>query len=57
MVVGAPHVERIAAFEAKYDPILIVDAQGVEPSQSVPSACSLFPGGTFKSSSLVTASI
>jgi hypothetical protein len=31
VVIGALHVERISAFEAKYDPILIVDR--VEPSQ------------------------
>ena len=33
MVVGASHVERISAFEAKHDPILIVDSHRVEPSQ------------------------
>jgi hypothetical protein len=30
VIVEAPHVERIGAFEAEYDPILIVDAHGVE---------------------------
>ena len=33
MVVGALHVERVSVFEAKHDPILVVDAQRVEPSQ------------------------
>jgi hypothetical protein len=33
VVVGALDVERISAFEAKYDPILVVDSHGVEPSQ------------------------
>ena len=33
MVVGALHVERISAFEAKHDPILIVDSHRVESSQ------------------------
>ena len=33
MVVGALHVERISTFEAKHDPILIVDSHRVEPSQ------------------------
>jgi hypothetical protein len=33
VIVGALHVERISAFEAKHDPILIVDSHRVEPSQ------------------------
>ena len=33
MAVGAQHVERIAACEAKYDPILIVHSHRVRPSQ------------------------
>jgi hypothetical protein len=33
VVVGALHVERISAFEAKHDPILVVDSYRVEPSQ------------------------
>jgi hypothetical protein len=32
VVVGAPHVERISAFEANHDPILVVDSDRVEPS-------------------------
>jgi hypothetical protein len=33
VVVGALHVERISAFEAQHDPILVVDSHRVEPSQ------------------------
>ena len=33
MVVGALHVEHVSVFEAKHDPILVVDAHRVEPSQ------------------------
>ena len=33
MVVGALHVECVSAFEAKHDPILVVDPHRVEPSQ------------------------
>jgi hypothetical protein len=32
VVVGALHVECISAFEAKHDPILVVDSHGMEPS-------------------------
>ena len=33
MIVSAPHVERVGAFEAEHDSILIVDADGVKLSQ------------------------
>src|SRR5215510_12858841 len=33
VVVGALHVERVSAFKAKHDPILVVDSHRVEPSQ------------------------
>jgi hypothetical protein len=32
VVVGALHVECVSAFEAKHDPILVVDPHRVEPS-------------------------
>jgi hypothetical protein len=32
MIIGAPDVERVGAFEAEHDPILIVHAHSVEPS-------------------------
>jgi hypothetical protein len=33
VIVGAPHVERVSAFEAEHNSILIVHAYGVQPSQ------------------------
>ena len=48
MVVGALHVECIAAFEAKYDPILIVDPHGVEPSQVGAERVQSVPGRHFQ---------
>ena len=33
MIVGAPKLERVCAFEAERDPILIIHANGVQPSQ------------------------
>jgi hypothetical protein len=50
-------VERISAFEAKHDPILVVDSHRVEPSQIGAERVQPVPRGTFKSSGLVTASI
>ncbi len=44
MVVGAPHVERISAFEAKHAPILVVDSQRVEPSQISAERVQSVPG-------------
>jgi hypothetical protein len=32
VIVGAPHVERVSAFKAEHDSILVVHADGVEPS-------------------------
>ena len=32
MIIGAPHVEGVSAFEAEHDLILIVHTQGVQPS-------------------------
>lgn len=32
MIVGAPHVERVSAFEAEHDSIPIVHTHGVQPS-------------------------
>jgi hypothetical protein len=57
VVVGALHVERISAFEPKHDPILVVESHGVEPSQIGAERVQSVAGGTFKSSSFVTASI
>jgi hypothetical protein len=33
MIVGAPHVERVSAFETEHDSVLIVHTHGVQPSQ------------------------
>lgn len=48
MVVGAPHVERIAALKAKYDPILIVGPHCVEPSQIGSERVQSVPGWHFQ---------
>ena len=48
MVVGALHVERISAFEAKHDPILIVDSHCVEPSQISAERMQSVPGRHFQ---------
>lgn len=32
MIVGAPHVERVSAFEAEHDSILVVHTYGAQPS-------------------------
>ena len=32
MIVGAPHIERISAFEAEHDSVLVVHTYGVPPS-------------------------
>jgi len=34
MIVGASHVERVCAFEPERDPVLVVDAHGVETSKA-----------------------
>ena len=44
MIVGAPYVKRVCAFEAKYDPILIVHAYGVQPSQVIAERVQLVAG-------------
>ena len=33
MVIAAAHVERVLALEPKHDPVLVVDANRVKPSQ------------------------
>jgi hypothetical protein len=48
VVIGAPHVERIAAFEAKHDAILVVDSDRVEPSQISPEGVQSAPGRHFQ---------
>ena len=48
MVVGALHVECVSAFEAKHDPILIVDSHGVEPSQTGAERVQSVPGRHFQ---------
>ena len=48
MVVGAQHVERISAFEAKHDPILVVDSHRVEPSQISAERVQSVPGRHFQ---------
>jgi len=32
VVIGAPYIERVAAFETEHDSVLIVHAPGVPPS-------------------------
>jgi hypothetical protein len=32
VIVGAPHVERVSAFETEHDSILVVHTYGVQPS-------------------------
>ena len=44
MVVGAQHVERISALEAKHDAILVVDSHRVEPSQISAERVQSVPG-------------
>jgi hypothetical protein len=44
VVVGALHVERVRAFKAKYDSILIVDSYRVEPSQISAEGVQSVPG-------------
>jgi len=48
VVVGAQHVKRISAFEAKHDPILIVDSHCVEPSQISAERMQSVPGRHFQ---------
>ena len=48
MVVGALHVERISAFEAQRDPILVVDSHRVEPSQISTERVQSVPGRHFQ---------
>lgn len=48
MIVGAQYIERIAAFEAKHDPILIVDSHRVEPSQIGGEGVQSVPGRHFQ---------
>jgi hypothetical protein len=48
VVVGALHVERISAFEAKHDPILVVDSHGVEPSPISAERVQSVPGRHFQ---------
>jgi hypothetical protein len=44
VVIGALHVDRVWAFEAEHDPILIVHAQRVEPSQITAERVQPVPG-------------
>lgn len=48
MIVGTPHVERVCAFEAKHDPMLIVDSYRVEPSQISAERVQSVPGRHFQ---------
>jgi hypothetical protein len=48
VIVGAPHVKRVCAFEAKHDPILVVDSHGVEPSQISAERVQSVPGRHFQ---------
>ena len=48
MVVGALYVERVSAFEAKHDPILVVDSHRVEPSQIGAERVQSVPGRQFQ---------
>jgi len=42
------HVDRVSAFEAKHDPILIVDSYRVEPSQISAEGVQSVPGRYFQ---------
>jgi hypothetical protein len=48
VIVGAPHVERVSAFEAEHDSILIVHAHRVESSQIPAERVQLVPGRYFQ---------
>jgi hypothetical protein len=44
VIVGAPHVERVCASEPKNDPVLVVDAHGVETSKVATERVRPIPG-------------
>jgi hypothetical protein len=48
VIIGASHVECVRAFEAEHDPILIVHAHGVRPSQVSGERVQLVSGWHFQ---------
>ena len=44
VIIGAPHVERVCAFEPEHDPVLIVHAHGVETSKVAAERVQPIPG-------------
>ena len=48
MIVGAPHVQRVRTVEPEHDPILVVHAQGMEPSKVTAQRVQPIPGRHFQ---------
>ena len=48
MIVSAPHLERVRAFEPEHDPVLIVDAHGVIATKVTGKRVQPIPGRDFQ---------